>query len=299
MPQKTSGMTAEEVARVLEVLLRRAGSTRHGRENEMIFRLAISSLHASEICRLRIADLTVNKWPAIRVDDIDLPIFDMATAERFRVHIEYRTDHGAGLSDLFLTKKSGLPFRREEISRRFKTCVSCLGRKRQSELSVRSGRQTAATLLQARGCDVPTLQLFLRHQRREATLRYLQGGTGDLKSLYDLPKTRNDELAVREARTTEDSDRRLESELLDIALSLPDVVHLDYRSFCSARMRLVNAGFWDFARADNSKCLRILRHFGLSDDRDWCRAVAWMWVLRSYLGEELRLSYSPAECTRG
>jgi len=177
-------MTADEVQFVLDDLKRRAKRSVNTQTNEIIFRLAtVCGLRASEIAGLSVQNVRLDngKPPYVRVfkgkggksGDVTIP--DTTTAIAFRDHLARRTADNAGLKDLFVQKTNGKPFNRQEINKRFASAIRGLPEARRKELSVHSGRHTAATMLLNKGETLATVRDFCRHSNVSVTNVYLHG----------------------------------------------------------------------------------------------------------------------------
>lgn len=181
---KNKVMTADEVQTILHDLRRRSKRSPNTKINDVIFRLStICGLRASEIANLRICDVKVSDTskPFIHVKNgkgsktASVPIPDNGTAIIFAQHLQLMKDNGSKYRDLFLTKLNGKSFDRNEIAKRFKSAIRCLTQDRISELSVHSGRHTAATILLDNGQSLATVRDFCRHSNISTTSVYLHG----------------------------------------------------------------------------------------------------------------------------
>ena len=181
---KNKVMTADEVQTILHDLRRRSKRSPNTKINDVIFRLAtICGLRASEIANLRICDVRLSdpSRPYIYVKNgkggktASVQIPDNGTAIIFEQHLQTMKSNGSNYSDLFLTKLNGKQFDRNEIAKRFKSAIRCLTEDRISELSVHSGRHTAATMLLDNGKSLATVREFCRHSNISTTSVYLHG----------------------------------------------------------------------------------------------------------------------------
>jgi len=177
-------MTKDEVVFVLQSLARRARRSENTAINDVVFRLAIScGLRAAEIASLRMCDVKlgdgsrpyihVHKGKGGKTADVTIP--DTGTVAVFQRHLTSRKETGAKGRELFVIKTNGKGFNRQEIAKRFKSAIRCLSAERISDLSVHSGRHTAATMLLDDGHSLATVRDFMRHSNISVTSVYLHG----------------------------------------------------------------------------------------------------------------------------
>ena len=182
--QKQNVMDKTEVKTVLADLKRKSKRSPNAKVNELIFRLATGcGLRASEIANLRVCDVKLGDHNYIHVKDgkggksADVMIPDDVTILVLEQWMSRHTANGKIRPSKapFVRKKKGMEFDRNEIAKRFKTAIKCLGPDRVKELSVHSGRHTAATLLLDDGESLATVRDFMRHSNISVTSVYLHG----------------------------------------------------------------------------------------------------------------------------
>ena len=192
--QKQNVMDKTEVKTILDDLRRKSKRSPNARVNELIFRLAtICGLRASEIANLRVCDVKLGDHNYIHVKDgkggksADVMIPDDVTILVLEQWMSRHTANGklSPSKAPFVRKKKGMEFDRNEIAKRFKTAIKCLGPDRVKELSVDSGRHTAATLLLDRGESLATVRDFMRHSNISVTSVYLHGRELKPQPMFD------------------------------------------------------------------------------------------------------------------
>ena len=192
--QKQNVMDKTEVKTVLADLKRKSKRSPNAKVNELIFRLATGcGLRASEIANLRVCDVKLGDQPYIHVKDgkggksADVMIPDDSTVLVLEQWLAKHTANGKVKPSKapFVRKKKGMEFDRNEIAKRFKTAIKSLGPDRVKELSVHSGRHTAATLLLDRGESLATVRDFMRHSNISGTSVYLHGRELKPQPMFD------------------------------------------------------------------------------------------------------------------
>ena len=192
--QKQNVMDKTEVKTVLADLKRKSKRSPNAKVNELIFRLATGcGLRASEIANLRVCDVKLGDQPYIHVKDgkggksADVMIPDDSTVLVLEQWLAIHTDNGKIRPSKapFVRKGKGMEFDRNEIAKRFKTAIKSLGPDRVKELSVHSGRHTAATLLLDRGESLATVRDFMRHSNISGTSVYLHGRELKPQPMFD------------------------------------------------------------------------------------------------------------------
>ena len=193
---KSNVMTADEVQQVLDDLRRRGKRSVNTRMNEVVFRLStVCGLRCSEIANLRIKDVVLGDRPFVHVHkgkggksgDVTIP--DSGTSvvfERYLRDVRNQNAHSIGKPTAnFLVKTNGKGFLRQEIAKRFDSAIRCLPDSRKSELSIHSGRHTAATILLDNGHSLATVRDFCRHSNISTTSVYLHGREIEAVSMYE------------------------------------------------------------------------------------------------------------------
>ena len=194
--RKTNVMTADEVQQVLDDLRRRGKRSVNTRMNEVVFRLStVCGLRCSEIAHLRIKDVVLGDKPYVHVFEgkggkiADVTIPDSGTSvvlERYLRDVRNLNAHGRTKpSDNFLVKTNGKGFLRQEIAKRFDSAIRCLPEGRKDELSIHSGRHTAATMLLDTGHSLATVRDFMRHSNISVTSVYLHGREIEATEMYE------------------------------------------------------------------------------------------------------------------
>jgi integrase len=177
---KNKVMSIEEVTEVLHELRRKGKRSPNTRLNEIVFRLAtVCGLRASEIGDLQVRDVRLDdsgRAPYIHVrngkggksGDVTIP-----DSKTIQVFTQYLAEMGkVKPTTCFVRKLNGKCFDRNELAKRFKSAIKCLKERRQSELSIHSGRHTAATQLLRTGADIAQVRDFLRHSSIKVTDMY-------------------------------------------------------------------------------------------------------------------------------
>jgi integrase/recombinase XerD len=177
---KNKVMSIEEVTEVLHELWRKGKRSPNTRLNEIVFRLAtVCGLRASEIGELQIRDVRLDdsgRAPYIYVRNgkggksRDVTIPDNKTIQVFT---QYLAQMGkVKPTTCFVRKLNGKCFDRNELAKRFKSAIKCLPARRINELSIHSGRHTAATQLLRTGADISQVRDLLGHSNISVTDMY-------------------------------------------------------------------------------------------------------------------------------
>ena len=155
---QTKILSADEIARVLADLKRRARRSINSRMNLVLFRLATCcGLRVSELCQLHVGDVRVGlarpyiyirKAIAKRHKARRVPLWwDAGTLADVTMWRDERTLSGAGNSARFICSQAknsyGKPLDRFNARARFKVACRVLGRERVDTLTIHHGRHTA------------------------------------------------------------------------------------------------------------------------------------------------------------
>ena len=102
-----------------------------------------------------------------------IPPSTIPDSKTIQVFTQYLAEMGkVKPTTCFVRKLNGKCFDRNELAKRFKSAIKCLKERRQSELSIHSGRHTAATQLLRTGADIAQVRDFLRHSSIKVTDMY-------------------------------------------------------------------------------------------------------------------------------
>jgi integrase/recombinase XerD len=191
---QTRILTADEIARVLADLQRRARRSVTSRANLILFRLATCcALRASELIGLRVGDVRVaGDRPHIAIPKTlgkgkkarKVPLWwDAGTLADIASWRDFRVSQGAGPADPFLCSQDaravGKPLDRFSARARFRTACRGLGRERVSELSTHAGRHSGITHWLRGGRSLPEVRDAAGHANISTTSLYLHAVPDD------------------------------------------------------------------------------------------------------------------------
>jgi integrase len=192
----------DEIHQVLTDLNRKARRSLNTRLNRVVFRLATCcGLRASEIGGIALADVQVNTArPSIRIrrevgkghKARKVPLtWDAGTLADLREWKRFRLEQGATDADLFVCSQHcdslGHQLDRRNLRKRFKLCCKCLGRERQNELTIHSGRHSFISHALHGGRSVVEVQAAAGHSSLATTSIYahlIDDGSEEVGNLF-------------------------------------------------------------------------------------------------------------------
>lgn len=179
-PDATRILSIDEVRAVLARLKRYKSFA--GRRREIVFRLATCcGLRVTEIRELNVGDCYLNDLTsgvkvrtALKRGKVrTIPLHrDRDTYEALCCFIQGRLQAGAGLADPLLITRTGQRVHRTHLRQIFKQACRPLGPERVRQLTIHSGRHTAASFLFHIGVPAPEIQALMGHASLAMTSCY-------------------------------------------------------------------------------------------------------------------------------
>jgi integrase len=192
MADPTRFLTKDEVLRILKDLKRRKKRSRSSHLNLIIFRLSCCcGLRRAEIAGLKFTDLVLaGPRPCIIIRKNNTkgqkdkrrarkaPLWwDAGTLEDLKAWVAFRKEMGAGPSDPVVCGVSkvnrGKALTGDQIAKRWKTAIRCLGPERVGQLSVHCGRHSFCSLSKAAGHSSIEIRDAVGHRSEATTNIYL------------------------------------------------------------------------------------------------------------------------------
>jgi len=183
-------LSAEEVARFLDAI--QAGSD-HGRRDRALFELIYSSgLRASEVTRLKVADLNLSgRLARIRQSKFDKDRVVPLTNEAVEALLCWLTHPVVPETFVFPSEAGGLS--PAYINKRFKFLLRRFGMYKPG-LTTHQLRHACATHLIEGGAEIRYVQELLGHESIETTVRYTKNQVVHLKRAYRSHHPRENQL---------------------------------------------------------------------------------------------------------
>jgi integrase/recombinase XerD len=200
----TKILTRRELAAVLADLERKSKRSPGTRLNRIVFRLAACcGLRASEIAQLQVGDVRPERpRPHIRIragaakggHARIVPLWwDGGTLADLVAWKVKRLADGAKTEDPFIiAPRTGLPFSRHTLRKRFRTACKVLGRERLTTLTIHHGRHTFLSHALAGGRTLAEVRDAAGHANVSVTSAYLHAVVEDepeIGYLFERPAT--------------------------------------------------------------------------------------------------------------
>ena len=197
----TQILCRSEIATVLADLQRKVKRSINTRQNLVIFRLATCcGLRVSELCGLKLGDLRLGlARPYINIRKAvgkggrarRVPLWwDHATLQDLTAWKAEREAQGAGRGDYFVCSQAqkafGNQLDRRNARARFISCCRVLGRERQAEITIHTGRHSFVSHALAGGRTLAEVRDAAGHANIATTSVYTHIATGDDDGPGDL-----------------------------------------------------------------------------------------------------------------